>query len=87
MLNFNDMFMVDNTHSGYVSTVCQKCSTLQLAIGGEVHKSTEELKDRIKSSYKVYLDEVNADKNNKQYQETIQELEEKGKKINGIKKG
>ena len=47
------------------------------------YKSTDELEDRIKSSYKVYLDEVNADKNKKQYQESIQALEEKGRKING----
>lgn len=46
------------------------------------YKSTEELKDRIESSYKLYLDEINADKNKKQYQESIQELEEKGRKIN-----
>lgn len=51
------------------------------------YKSTEELNDRIESSYKIYLEEVNADKNKKQYQKAIQKLEEKGKNINGIKQG
>ena len=51
------------------------------------YKSTKELEDRIESSYKLYLDEIHADKNKKKYQEAIQEFEEKGNKINGIKKG